>query len=80
MTTGALSDLLFFVGALKDAAASSFAGGVHEPAAFEDAFRLPARHLKAALASVQYFGSRFAGRREHFAVVGSGPSGLKRAQ
>lgn len=113
-------DLLFFIAALKDAAAATvtaaipylcyaradrrvapedpltlryvaqlleavgadriFAIDVHEPAAFENAFRLPSRHLEAALAFAQYFVPRFGARREDFAVVAPDPGGLKRAQ
>ncbi|MFL5268623.1 MAG: hypothetical protein ACJ8AH_18860, partial [Stellaceae bacterium] len=53
---------------------------VHEPAAFENAFRLPTRHLEAGLAFAQYFVTRFGPHREKFAVVAPDPGGLKRAQ
>src|SRR5919204_6235396 len=51
---------------------------VHEPAAFENAFRLPTRHLEAGLAFAQHFVTRFG--REKFAVVSPDPGGLKRAE
>jgi ribose-phosphate pyrophosphokinase len=53
---------------------------VHEPAAFENAFRLPTRHLEAGLAFAQYFVTRFGPHREKFAVVAPDPGSLKRAQ
>jgi len=115
-----LCDLLFFIAALKDAAAGSvtavipylcharadrrtapgdpltlrytaqlleavgtdrvLAVDVHDVAAFENAFRIPAAHLETAPAFVQYFLTRFGVHREDFAVVAPDPGGLKRAQ
>ena len=53
---------------------------VHEPAAFENAFRVPTRHLEAGLAFAQHFVMHFGSFRAKFAVVAPDPGGLKRAQ
>jgi ribose-phosphate pyrophosphokinase len=115
-----LCNMLFFIGALKDAAVASVTAvipylcyaradrrdvptdpltlryvaqlfeavgtdrvvaiDVHDPAAFENAFRVPTTHLEATLAFVQHFVTRFDAQQQDFAVVAPDPGGLKRAQ